>query len=86
MGSGRTELARAIIGEDKILSGKVWKDGREIKISSPKNAIKSGICYLPEDRKAHGLFLEMGVRFNITISKLERIISGCFVKKILKLV
>jgi ribose transport system ATP-binding protein len=65
VGSGRTELAMLLCGAVPIESGEVWINGKKINIKSPAGAIKSKIGLLPEDRKAHGLFLEMGVKWNI---------------------
>ncbi len=65
IGAGRTELARAIFGVDPITEGQILLDGRPISISSPSEAIQHRIGYLPEDRKAAGLFLDMSVKWNI---------------------
>lgn len=75
VGSGRTEVARAIFGADDLDSGKIKLDGKEIRIKSPSEAIKHGICYLTEDRKTLGLFLKMLVRDNIVSASLNRFIS-----------
>jgi ribose transport system ATP-binding protein len=76
VGAGKTELARAMFGVDKMEAGKTYLHGREVKISSPRWAVKAGIGYLPEDRDAQGLCLNMGVRENLTLAflaKLKRI-------------
>jgi ribose transport system ATP-binding protein len=73
VGAGKTELARAIFGADKIASGKMYLHGKEIKITSPRRAVKSGIGYLPEDRDAKGLCLNMGVRENLTLAFLAKL-------------
>jgi len=76
VGAGKTELARAMFGADKIDTGKMYLQGKEVEISSPRRAVKSGIGYLPEDRDAKGLCLNMGVRENLTLAflaKLKRI-------------
>ena len=65
VGSGRTELAMLLCGAVPIEGGEIWVNGKPIKIKSPADAIKHKIGLLPEDRKAHGLFLEMGVKWNI---------------------
>jgi len=65
VGSGRTELAMLLCGAVPHQGGEIWVNGKPIKIKSPADAIKSKIGLLPEDRKAHGLFLEMGVKWNI---------------------
>jgi ribose transport system ATP-binding protein len=65
VGSGRTELAMLLCGAVPIEGGEIWVEGKPVKIKSPADAIKSKIGLLPEDRKGHGLFLEMGVEWNI---------------------
>jgi ribose transport system ATP-binding protein len=72
VGSGRTELARVIFGADPADSGHIHLRGRLVAFRSPREALRAGIGLLPEDRKAHGLFLNRPVRENITISSLDR--------------
>lgn len=71
VGSGRTEIARGIIGVDPLKSGSITVLGEEVKIHSPKDAIKKSIAYLPESRKEEGLILKMGIQDNITIASLS---------------
>lgn len=73
VGSGRTQLARCIFGADKLTRGSVEIDGREATPKSPREAIASGIALVPEDRKAQGLFLDLAVRTNFSISILDRL-------------
>jgi len=73
VGSGRTELMRAIFGADPRLSGTIEVDGRVAHIQSPKQAVGYGIGFVPEDRKTHGLCLPLQVRVNMTIASLDRI-------------
>ncbi len=80
IGAGRTELARAIFGADRKLSGQIILDGTPIDIESPKQAIEHGIGYLPEDRKAAGVFLEMSLRLNVAVTVLHEVSSGGFVQ------
>lgn len=75
VGAGRTEVARAIFGADKIDAGQLMLDGKPVKFSSPQAAIAQGICYLTEDRKTLGLFLKMPVRANIASAALWRFVS-----------
>jgi ribose transport system ATP-binding protein len=72
VGSGRTETMRAIFGADIAVSGKIFRDGAEIKIRSPRDAITNGICLVTEDRKDEGLVLDMSVRTNITMVQLQQ--------------
>ena len=73
VGAGRTETMRAIFGEDKKDSGKIFLEGKEIKINSPKAAVKHGISLLPEDRKNQGVLLNLPILYNITISCLRKL-------------
>ena len=75
VGAGRTELGRAIFGADKISTGKIFLKGKVTAIRSPSDAIANGICYLPEDRKTHGVILILSVRDNLTLASLDRL---CF--------
>lgn len=73
VGSGRTETMRAIFGADPKESGRLELNGREIKVKSPRDAIRNGICLLTEDRKSQGLILDMPCDANITITDLSQI-------------
>jgi ABC-type sugar transport system ATPase subunit len=70
VGSGRTEIARCIFGADRFDSGEIWVDGKSLKNHHPHQAIKAGVGLVTEDRKAHGLVLEMNVRENSTLAAL----------------
>jgi len=72
VGSGRTELARAIFGADPS-SGEMRIAGKLYKPHSPAAAIRNGVALVTEDRKAQGLFLQLSVRINTTISGLRRL-------------
>ena len=68
VGSGRTELARALFGADPLTGGSIKLLGRaKAKWGSPAQAINAGLALVPEDRKAHGLFTALSVRINVTI-------------------
>lgn len=73
MGSGRTELARALFGVAPISSGTVLKEGVELDVSSPRNAIEAGIALIPEDRRLQGLVLDHSVRENLTLPLLDSV-------------
>ena len=68
LGSGRSESVRAIFAADRVTGGKVKVNGRDIKISQPKDAMKAGIGYLPEDRKGDGIIQDLSVRENIILA------------------
>jgi inositol transport system ATP-binding protein len=73
VGAGRTEMARAVFGADPFDSGRIFVDGREVAIRSPRQAIRHGIGLVPEDRKQQALFLALAVRMNISMAALKRI-------------
>jgi ribose transport system ATP-binding protein len=72
VGSGRSELLATIFGALPIKGGKVFIDGCEVKISSPREALRIGVVLVPEDRKAQGLVLEMALRENLSLAYLAR--------------
>ena len=71
VGSGRTEIARGLCGIDKTDGGTVWLDGEKINIKNYASAIRNGLCYLTENRKLDGLFLEMNIVDNICALQLD---------------
>lgn len=79
VGSGRTELARAIFGaERQSLSGRIILEGREYVPSSPEGAVARGLALLPEDRKQQGLVLIRPVADNIALAVTRRVKRGPF--------
>jgi ribose transport system ATP-binding protein len=70
LGSGRTDVARAIFGADRIEDGKIMLDGKTVNLNSPTDAINAGIAFLSEDRKAEGIIPEWSVRENLTLAAL----------------
>jgi len=72
VGAGRTEMARLIFGAERMDSGEILMDGKQLKIKSPKDALKAGIAYASEDRKRDGLFLELSVSSNIAIASIDQ--------------
>ena len=75
MGAGRTEVARAIYGADPIDGGEIFINGEKVKIKTPEDAVKRGICYLSEDRKRYGLMLDKSVAENSVLASLENYIK-----------
>lgn len=71
MGSGRTELMRAVIGANPVTRGTIRLFGAPLKIKSPKDAIDAGIAYISEDRKADGLVAMLSVKENMTLAALQ---------------
>jgi L-arabinose transport system ATP-binding protein len=80
IGAGRSELARAIVGDLPIRSGQVLVDGKPLRLRQPKDAIRAGIGLAPEERKADALFMERTVRDNISLVVLKQLRRFRFVR------
>jgi ribose transport system ATP-binding protein len=76
MGSGRSETVRAICGIDPKTDGRIMINGREVNITSPKQAAEQGICYLSEDRNGEGVIPERSIIGNTVLSSLIRYGQG----------
>ena len=76
MGAGRTEVARALYGADHKQTGEIYINGKKVKINTPEQAVRNGICYLSEDRKRFGLMLHKSVTENSAIASVEGYIRG----------
>lgn len=68
LGSGRSELARAIYGADKAEGGELFVKGKKLLIGAPIDAMQAGMAYLPENRKEEGIIADLSVRENIIIA------------------
>jgi len=79
VGAGRTETMRLVCGADPMDSGMIRINGKDVKIRSPKDAVRYGIGYLSEDRKRYGLCLNLSVADNTVLPSLEQIFKGPFV-------
>jgi ABC-type sugar transport system ATPase subunit len=75
LGSGRTELLRAIFGADPVDAGEVEVDGRRVPPGQPRRAVRAGLGLLSEDRKELGLLLELSIRENASIANMPEIAS-----------
>jgi ribose transport system ATP-binding protein len=73
VGAGRTELARAIVGADPIDAGRIAINGQITRVKTPASAVRCGIGFLPEDRKAHGLVLGLSVERNVALPNHRRL-------------
>jgi rhamnose transport system ATP-binding protein len=73
VGAGRTELARVLFGLTPADNGEIFLRGRRVAIRSPAGAVKLGIAYVPEDRRRHGVILEMPVAANTSLAILKHI-------------
>jgi rhamnose transport system ATP-binding protein len=72
VGAGRTNVARAIFGVEPATGGGIQIDGQDVVITSPQQAIKLGLAYVPEDRQLHGLIPAMHITSNISLPMLGR--------------
>lgn len=73
VGSGRTEIIRALYGADESDGGKVLLHGKEVRFHAPKDAVRHGVVLLPEDRKREGLLLALPISQNITLPNLHKL-------------
>ncbi len=78
-GAGRTELARGIFGLEPCTGGEIAIRGRPVKMSTPVQAMREDLAYIPEDRKEEGLFLEMSLRENAAVGCLKSISGLLFI-------
>jgi rhamnose transport system ATP-binding protein len=76
VGSGRTEIARAIFGIDRYDAGSVFINGVKLKGNSPLRAMHAGIGFVPEDRRQQGLVMDFGIDHNIALASLRRLSRG----------
>ena len=72
-GAGRTELVRAIMGMDKIDTGRLYLSGKRVRIKHPRAAYKAGLAMVPEDRKQFGILTEFSIEESISISRLPSV-------------
>ena len=79
LGAGRTELARAVFGLDKLEGGTVKIKGESRRIGSPRAAINAGLGFLTEDRKAQGLVLPLSVKDNLCLPSVDKFTAFGFV-------
>jgi len=79
VGSGRTELVRALFGADKVGKKTVFIDGKPVQIHNPIDAINLGLAMVPEDRKLQGLLLGFSVEQNISLAVLRRLTMRGFI-------
>jgi rhamnose transport system ATP-binding protein len=73
VGSGRTELAEILFGLRPADAGRILLDGRQVRIDSPTSAIALGIGYVPEDRRRHGVVLDMSIAANASLANLRAV-------------
>ena len=81
VGSGRTEVARAIFRADRNVTGDIFLNGEKVRIKNVRDAISKRIAFLPEDRKQQGLLLHMKVSENISLAAIDKIRTGFVLSK-----
>ena len=81
VGAGRSELVRAVFGADKKTGGRIFIKNREAEIKSPRDAIKNGLGLLTEDRNLLGLFMNLSIRENISVSSLDNLKGALFIDR-----
>jgi rhamnose transport system ATP-binding protein len=84
VGSGRTELAETIFGITPADFGEIFVNGRPVRVASPADAIRCGIGYVPEDRRRHGVILEMAITANTSLANLNAISRGGLIDRVVE--
>ena len=80
VGSGRTEIARAVVGADPMLGGTVWFQGRRVRFRNTRQALQAGVAFVAEERRTQ-IFYGQTVRFNITSSVLDKLERLGFIRQ-----
>ena len=80
MGAGRTEVVRALYGADRRQTGDIYLNGKKVKIKTPEQAVRNGICYLSEDRKRFGLMLDKSVADNTVLASVDSFIAAGIIR------
>jgi len=80
VGAGRTELARAVFGITPADSGEMFLESEKIEVKSPQDAVARGIAYVPEDRRRHGVILQMPIAQNMTMAIHKRFFPGTWLR------
>jgi ABC-type sugar transport system ATPase subunit len=81
VGSGRSELVRAVVGVDRPENGTIRMDGQPVRFRGPRQAARHGVVMLPEDRKQQGLVMIRPVRENLTLPSLGHLATAGFVSR-----
>ena len=80
VGAGRTELARVLFGLTPADAGEIFLNGQRLALHSPQDAVAHGIAYVPEDRRRHGVVLELPIAHNMTMAIHRRIFRGAWLR------
>lgn len=81
MGAGRTDIMKAIFGYEPLDSGQIFMNGKEVKITSPIDAIDERIAFITEDRKSEGLVLDFSIRENLALPNFNRLSKGTVIDR-----
>ena len=81
IGSGRTEVARALFGADPVTGGEIIFEGKPVHFKSPREAIRNGVALCPEDRKEQGLTLLQSIKNNISMPVVDKLGNSVFLDK-----
>ncbi|HHX36665.1 MAG TPA: sugar ABC transporter ATP-binding protein, partial [Clostridiaceae bacterium] len=81
VGSGRTEVARALFGADPVTGGEIILDGKRIVFKSPRDAINHGVALCPEDRKEQGLVMFRSIKDNVAMPVVDKLLKRFFVDR-----
>jgi rhamnose transport system ATP-binding protein len=80
VGAGRTELARVLFGLTPADTGEILLNGQRVTITSPREAVAHGIAYVPEDRRRHGVILDMPIAHNLTMAIHRSLFPGSWLR------
>jgi len=80
VGSGRSEVARAVFGIDRYDAGQVTVHGKQLKKASPTSAMAAGIGFVPEDRRQQGLVMDMSIQQNVALASLGSLRKGGLIR------
>ena len=80
VGSGRTQFAETLFGLSPADGGTVTVSGKQVRITSPSQAVELGLAYVPEDRRSHGVVMDFPIALNTTLASLGKISNGGFLE------
>ena len=80
LGSGAKELLQCVFGLRRPDAGEILVEGEPVRLDAPSAAVRQGLAMVPEDRRAHGVAMDLSVRENVTIASLERYSRGGFLR------
>ncbi len=80
VGSGRSEVARAVFGIDRYDAGRVTVRGKQLKKASPVSAMTAGVGFVPEDRRQQGLVMDMSIQQNVALASLGTLRKGGLIR------